>query len=281
MPEYVEYLIISIAVLSLIMIGLAAFLIVKLQYITQYFNNRKFKLSMKLAVDPFTHVDKFTFTIFNNNLNDARVSDLGIGYDQESITFFKDTLEKDEIGDNNWLVIPTRDSLSIDIDVKKTYELLLERNKGVYRLKKVRIYVIDAAGFETRVRARDFVKTIKKMLKADRKLIAAARRKIRVENFKAFFDFKAKQEEQRRVKAGAQQRSENNTDKVEPINADKPTVIINQAELEITEEVVETKLDAKVEELEDKDKNSLEKLDKENVYEAKVDVKEDKDKTNE
>lgn len=281
MPEYVEYLIISIAVLSLIMIGLATFLIVKLQYITQYFNNRKFKLSMKLAVDPITHVDKFIFTIFNNNLNDARVSDLGIGYDQESITFFKDKLEKDEIGDNNWLVIPTRDSLSIDIDVKKTYELLLERNKGVYRLKKVRIYVIDAAGFETRVRARDFVKTIKKMLKADRKLIAAAKRKIRIEKIKAFFDFKAKQEERNKVKADALQRSEDNTAKVNVTNEVKSTVVANEQELEIIDEVVEAELESKVEELEVKDKDNFEELDKERVHEDKVDVEVDKEEANE
>jgi len=277
MPEYVQYLIISIAVLSLIMIGLATFLIVKLQYITQYFNNRKFKLSMKLAVDPITHVDKFIFTIFNNNLNDARVSDLGIGYDQESITFFKDKLEKDEIGDNNWLVIPTRDSLSLDIDVKKTYELLLERNKGVYRLKKVRIYVIDAAGFETRVRARDFVKTIKKMLKADRKLIAAARRKIRVEKFKAFFDFKAKQEERYRVKTEILQTSDENTAKVDATNEVKPTVVANEQELEIIDEVVEAELETKVEDLKVIDKNDFEELDKEHVHEDKVDLEEEKE----
>lgn len=281
MPEYVQYLIISIAALSLIMIGLAVFLIVKLQYITQYFNNRKFKLSMKLAVDPNTHVDKFIFTIFNNNLNDARVSDLGIGYDQESITFFKDKLEKDEIDDHNWLVIPTRDSLSLDIDVKKTYELLLERNKGVYRLKKVRIYVIDAAGFETRVRACDFVKTIKKMLKADRKLIAMARRKIRTEKFKAFFDFKAKQEERNRLKADALQRSEDNTAKVNVTNEVKSTVVANEQELEIIDEVVEAELETKVEDLEAKDKNNFEELDKEHVNEDKVEGEEDKEKANE
>lgn len=195
MPEYVEYLIISIAALSLIAIGLAAFLIIKVQYITQYFNNRKFKLSMKLEVDPESHKDKFVFHIFNNNLNDARVSDLGIGYDQESITFYKDKMERESLEESDWLVIPTRDSISIEIDVKKTYELILERNKGTYRLKKVRIYVIDAAGFETRVKARDFVKTIKKMLKADRKLIAQGKCRIRKEKFRAFFDFKAKKEE--------------------------------------------------------------------------------------
>ena len=55
--------------------------------------------------------------------------------------------------------------------------------------------MIDAAGFETRVKARDFVKTIKKMLKADRKLIAQGKCRIRKEKFRAFFDFKAKKEE--------------------------------------------------------------------------------------
>ncbi len=194
MPEYVEYLIIAIASLVVIVAGLAVYLLVKVQYITQYFNNRKFKLSMKLEVDPVSHKDKFVFHIFNNNLNDARVSDLGIGYDQESITFYKDKLNTESLTEEDWLVIPTRDSISVEIDVKQTYELILERNKGIYRLKKVRIYVIDAAGFETRVRARDFVKTIKKMLKADRKIIRQARRKIRLEKFKAFFDFKAKNE---------------------------------------------------------------------------------------
>lgn len=203
MPEYVQYLIISIAVLSVIMIGLAVYLLIKVQYITQYFNNRKFKLSMKLEVDPQTHKDKFVFHIFNNNLNDARVSDLGLGYDQESITFYKDKMEKEALTAEDWLVIPTRDSLTIEIDVKKTYELILDRNKGSYRLKKVRIYVIDSAGFETRVKARDFVKTINKMLKADRKLIALAKQKIRQEKFKAFFDFKGKKEEKAKREAEA------------------------------------------------------------------------------
>ena len=98
--------------------------------------------------------------------------------------FIKINLKKDELEEGAWLVIQTRDSISIDIDVKHTYELILERNKGIYRLKKVRVYVVDAAGFETRVKARDFVKTIKKMLKADRKLIALAKRKIRHEKLK-------------------------------------------------------------------------------------------------
>lgn len=190
MPEYIEYLIISLVALALIMAVLLVVVILKVQYLRQYFNSRKFKLSMKLEVDPVTHKDKFVFYIFNNNLNDARVTDLGIGYDQESITFYNEVLKKQQLEVGDWLIITTRDSVSIDIDVAKTYQLILERNKGIYRLKKVRVYVIDSSGFETRVRARDFVKTLKKMLKADRKVIAFGKRQLRMEKLKAFFDFK-------------------------------------------------------------------------------------------
>lgn len=190
MPDYIEYIIISLAVVSVIIIALIVLLIIRVQYLRQYFNSRKFKLTMKLEVDPVSHLDKFVFYIFNNNLNDARVTDIGIGYDQESITFHKELLKKQNLEEEDWLIIQTRDSVSLDIDVEKTYRLILERNKGIYRLKKVRIYVIDSSGFETRVKARDFVKTLKKMLKQDRKIIALGKRKLRMEKFKAFFDFK-------------------------------------------------------------------------------------------
>ena len=64
MPDYLIYIIISSAVLVLITIGLVVALMIKVQYITRYFNNRKFKISMKLEVDPMTHVDKFVFRVF-------------------------------------------------------------------------------------------------------------------------------------------------------------------------------------------------------------------------
>jgi hypothetical protein len=190
MAEYLEYIIISLAVLSVLIVALLAILLLKVQYLRQYFNSRKFKLSMKLEVDPSTHLDKFVFYIYNNNLNDARVNDVGIAYDQESITFFKQLEHKLAVEPGERVIISTRDSISLDIDIREMYELIVSRNKGVYRLKKVRLYVVDSSGFDTKVKAKDLVKTLKRMLKADRKVIREAKCTLRKLKFKAFFDFK-------------------------------------------------------------------------------------------
>lgn len=190
MAEYLEYIIITLAVLSVLIVALLAILLLKVQYLRQYFNSRKFKLSMKLEVDPSTHLDKFVFYIYNNNLNDARVNDVGIAYDQESITFFKQLEHKLAVEPGERVIISTRDSISLDIDIREMYELIVSRNKGVYRLKKVRLYVVDSSGFDTKVKAKDLVKTLKRMLKADRKVIREAKCTLRKLKFKAFFDFK-------------------------------------------------------------------------------------------
>lgn len=238
MPEYIPYLIISITILLVFVLAILGIVLAKLQYLRQYFNSRKFKLSMKLEVSSLTRDDKFVLHIYNNNLNDARIRDIGVAYDQESITFYSQLATKLRLEEGDKLVIETRDSVSLDVDIKKMYELILERNKGVYKLKKLRLYVTDSSGFETKVVAKDFNKILKKMLKADAKVIRQAKCKLRKLKIKVFFDFKKRKAEEINVaRLEAEEVLEKKVNAYAPIKA-KKIVAPTEARVSEVEETI-------------------------------------------
>ena len=190
MPQYVEYLIYAILGLAVILTVLVIFLVIKTNLLGRYFANKKFRLIAKYDISPDTGKDTFSLTIFNNSLNDVRVSDFGILYDNENVSYLPRFVKLYKIQDEAGLIINARDWIKLLIPVSELENLIKDRNKGKLHVKKMVIFAEDSLGMKTLGSAKLVKRIVVKDFKMEQAAIDATIReekmRIRKEKWDAF-----------------------------------------------------------------------------------------------
>lgn len=190
MPQYIEYLIYAITGLVVIVLALVIYLLIKTNLLGRYFANKKFRLIAKYDISPDTGKDTFSLTIFNNSLNDVRVSDFGILYDNENVSYLARFVKLNKIQDEVSLIISARDWIKLLVPVSELEALVKERNKGSLKVKKMVIFAADSLGMNTlgsaKLVKRIIVKDFKMEQAALNATISAEKARIRKEKWDAF-----------------------------------------------------------------------------------------------
>lgn len=190
MPQYIEYLIYAITGLVVIVLGLVIYLLIKTNLLGRYFANKKFRLTAKYDISPDTGKDTFSLTIFNNSLNDVRVSDFGILYDNENVSYLARFVKLNKIQDETSLIINARDWIKLLVPVSELETLVKDRNKGRLKVKKMVIFAADSLGMNTlgtaKLIKRIIVKDFKMEQAALNATIRAEKARIRKEKWDAF-----------------------------------------------------------------------------------------------
>lgn len=195
MPEYLiesfEYAVLLFLVTLTVM--LLVVMIMSLRH-AKYLTNRKYRILTLFELEPMIGKETFAIHVFNNNLTDSRLSGLGYIYKHQTIDYYKTYLKQMESSLSGKIVIPTRDSIKVDINIDRLLEVIELYNHNRTRVKKLKCFVTDALGLTTVTNAKTIRKVIKIKLKDKRK------RKKRDEALQ-----REKQKEERRIEEARRQ----------------------------------------------------------------------------
>jgi hypothetical protein len=163
MPEFIEQ---NIALFGLIaFIILVAMLIVIIRYsvyMSKFFSNKKFRINSDYVLEPTEENRSFSLTIFNSNVNDARVIAFGFIYKNHSLNYHKAYLKANNFNDNYKVVIPSRDCIAITIDAHELRTIISDINRGKRRVGSLKAFVSDSSGLTIKTNA----KAVKRQLQS-------------------------------------------------------------------------------------------------------------------
>jgi hypothetical protein len=160
------YLIIGIAAVAIIVLGILIYVAVSQKLISDYFASKKFNVRSKHKIEPLTGEQKFEIHVFNNNVNDARILSFGFLYRSNSIDFLKSYRNFKKIGDEEKVIILSRDFISLEIEAQILQDLVNKHNDHKLRVKKIFAYVTDNSGNIIKYNAREVRKIIQRHFKA-------------------------------------------------------------------------------------------------------------------
>ena len=177
MPEFViesfEWSV--LAFLSIISLAVLVLLIINIRY-KRLLTSRKYKIKTDYEFEPLSKKEIFTIQIYNNNLTDARLAGLGYIYKNQTIDYYKTYLKQINYALDGKIMIPSRDSIKVEIDIDSLMTVIKDYNQGKTRVKKLICFVTDSLGVTTTVKAKTIRKVIKNKLKAEKKAQEAAKR---------------------------------------------------------------------------------------------------------
>lgn len=158
LKEYFEYFVILILVIILI---IQLRVLIYNKYFSKHFSNKKFVVKSNYLIDPSDEQKKFTIEVYNNNINDTRIIGLGYIYRNQSIDYFKTYLRINNLEEESRVVIPSRDSIKLEMEVEELEKIVLNNNRGKKKIKNIYVFVTDSLGLSTIAKG----KTISKKLR--------------------------------------------------------------------------------------------------------------------
>lgn len=189
--QYYEILVLVLVVLILLFIIITYFSVKK---IARFFMSQRFKITCIYELEPNSKKERFSISIFNNNVNDSRVVALGLQFRNENIDYFQKYLTQEGLGNESKIVIPSRDSINLKIEKESIKNIIEDLNSDKVFMGRVDVYVIDSLGITTVAEAASIRKNVIKMLKKDRKIEKekqakkrAIKRKARREKLKQYW----------------------------------------------------------------------------------------------
>jgi len=123
--------------------------------LTTYFTNSKFKVTAAYVIEPSTKEKFVNLTIFNNNLNDARVTAFGFVYEKQNIDYFPSYLRAKHLDENLKITIAARDSLVVKVKMDELVTTLVDLNKGRFKVKPLQAFITDSLGLMVSVPSAD------------------------------------------------------------------------------------------------------------------------------
>ncbi|HOI85936.1 MAG TPA: hypothetical protein PLP48_07660 [Acholeplasmataceae bacterium] len=138
------------------------------KYFALYFSNKRFKIHSHYEVNAYDGRRDFTITIFNNNINEVRLSGFGFVYKDQNIDFYKNYLLDHALPSDHKLVIHSRDYLTSRIDVNQLKSIISDINKGSLDVSSMKTFVTDSLGLSVTAKAKQVKDEVRKMLKIDR-----------------------------------------------------------------------------------------------------------------
>ncbi|HAK05386.1 MAG TPA: hypothetical protein DCM23_01620 [Firmicutes bacterium] len=199
----VPYLLIGVAVISVIILGLLVYIAILQFIVSGYFSSKKFAIKSKHKVEPLTGNEKFELMVFNNNVNEARVLSFGFLYRSNSVDFFDTYLSDANLKKDAKVVIMSRDFIKLEIEAKHLQQLIESHNNGRVRVEPIYAYVTDISGHIIKYPAREVrriiyrhFKAIDDVKKAKEKVERQEKSRIKREAFMAKFKRQPKAEKQ-------------------------------------------------------------------------------------
>ncbi len=160
-----EIIVILLFILSFILL---AIILSMNKYFAMYFSNKRFKIHSHYEVNAYDGRRDFTITIFNNNINEVRLSGFGFVYKDQNIDFYKNYLLDHSLPTDHKLVIHSRDYLTSRIDVNQLKSIISDINKGSLDVSSMKAFVTDSLGLSATAKAKQVKDEVRKMLKIDR-----------------------------------------------------------------------------------------------------------------
>jgi hypothetical protein len=137
------------------------------KYFIKYFSNKKFRIITSYEVDAKDANRYFTITIYNNNINEVRLSGFGYVYQNQNIDFYKNYLIEQGFPNDHKIVIHSRDYLITKIDINQLKTIISDINKGEFKVTKMKAFVTDSLGISNSTNAKQVKKQIDLMIKKD------------------------------------------------------------------------------------------------------------------
>lgn len=158
-------------------IGLFAIVIVLLgvvisysHFFSRHFSNRKFQIRSRHQVNALDKNSRFTITIYNNNINDTRVSGFGFVYKRQNIDYYKTYLNAKQLQPDAKIVIPSRDYIETELNVEDLKVIVRDINRGRFNVAGISVFVTDSLGMTTRANASAIRVSLRRMLAEDERV---------------------------------------------------------------------------------------------------------------
>lgn len=158
--------------LIVILLFIASFILLSIilsmnKYFAMYFLNRRFKIKSNYEVNAYDGQKDFTITIFNNNINEVRLSGFGFVYKDQNIDFYQNYLLDHNLPLDHKVVIHSRDYLTARIKVEQLKVIISDINKGSSDLSNIKVFVTDSLGLSTNSKSKQVKDQLRKMLIRD------------------------------------------------------------------------------------------------------------------
>lgn len=176
MNDYLLYALIAVAIIS---VALEIRIIFYNMYISKYFSSSKFNIQSELETDIKNNNSIYTVSVYNNNVNDARILAFGFIYKNEFINFFNAYLDSKNISKEEKLIISSRDFIRYDFGMVELENMIKAINKNNKKVGVIYGFVNDGSGNMTKVKAKIVRKNIKKHFADELKAEQIAAKKTR------------------------------------------------------------------------------------------------------
>ncbi|MCK7488030.1 MAG: hypothetical protein MZU97_22995 [Bacillus subtilis] len=119
------------------------------RFFSKHFSNQKFNIKSGYQIGSTTKSSRFVITIYNNNINDTRITGFGLKPKLKHRLLERITNKKTcwTMGE---AVIPSRDYISAQVDDKDLEIIISDINRGKFIFSKLVVFVTDSLGLTTK-----------------------------------------------------------------------------------------------------------------------------------
>jgi hypothetical protein len=195
--EYYEIIVIVLFIAAFVLLAL---ILSMNRYFAMYFSNKRFKIISSYEVNANDGNKYFSIAIYNNNINEVRLSGFGYVYQDQNIDFYKNYLIDHSLPSDHKLVIHSRDFLTTRIDVNQLKTIISDINKGTLDVKGMKTFVTDSLGLSTTAKAKQVQDQLYVMLKVDQATLRNKQREQLRKHREEVKLFKKKQKIERNIR---------------------------------------------------------------------------------
>ena len=159
LQENFEYIVYGLFLLTFLLLFV---LIAYNRFFSKHFSNKKFQIKSGYEIEPLTRESRFSIEIFNNNINDTRITGFGFTYKNQNIDYYKTYLAEKNLPNDAKVIIPSRDFLRSQVNVDDFKIIISDINRGKYRVGKIAVYVTDSLGLTSKANS----KSVRSQLKS-------------------------------------------------------------------------------------------------------------------
>lgn len=180
--ENFEYIVIVILLILLIFV---IRLIISHSVVKRFLLNKKYKIKSLIIYDVNTKSEKIQIRVFNQNINDVRITSLGFAYKNKNIDYYQKYLVDNNFSLDHKVSITSRGFIELNLDLLIFKNLIQDLNKGQKRVSEIQVYIIDSIGSMNKATVENLrsyiIKVNKEEIKSNKILIKKQKSKLREE----------------------------------------------------------------------------------------------------
>lgn len=198
--ENFEYIVLA---LLLMIFVLVIRLIISHGGIRKYLLNKKYKITSFVVYDVEEKTERIEIRVFNQNINDVRMTSLGFVYKDKNIDYYQKYLKDNNFNLDHEISIPSRGFIVFSLDVMEFKNLVKNLNQGKKRVSKVEVYVVDSIGATNKIAVKNLRKHLIKINKEETKANKLILKSDKVE-------FKVEKKQERKIRINKRKESNRN-----------------------------------------------------------------------